>query len=239
MGLDLNIDLGELDGEPEVLFSLATTVNLACGGHAGDEASMDRAVRRALRAGARVAAHPSYPDRAGFGRASMVIAADALAASVSAQCATLRAVAERAGGRVRALKLHGALYHDAARSPVIAVALLEAARRALGDAITVVGPPLGAIREAALARALPYEREGFADRVYRADGNLVPRAEPGSVLADPPRAVEQALRLARGGGIETLCVHGDNPAAEAVARAVRRALEREGLLGAAASGGVP
>jgi UPF0271 protein len=239
MGLELNIDLGELDDEPEVLFALATTVNVACGGHAGDEASMARSVERALRAGARLAAHPSYPDRAGFGRTSMVIATDALATSVAGQCAALRAAAERAGGRVRALKLHGALYHDAARAPAVAEAVIEAALGALGEAIAVVGPPPGAMHDAARARALRYEREGFADRAYRDDGTLVPRAEPGSVLEDPALAVEQALRLARAGRVETLCVHGDNPAAVAVARAVRDALEGAGLLVARTGSGDP
>src|SRR5690242_7817176 len=108
----LNVDLGELPDEPDELYSLATMVNVACGGHAGDEGSMARAVRLAAAAGARLAAHPSYPDRQGFGRTSMAMEPTALTESVRAQLATLDAVARAAGTRIEAVKPHGALYHD-------------------------------------------------------------------------------------------------------------------------------
>lgn len=230
MPLHLNIDLGELEDEPEALFALATTVNVACGGHAGDDASMGRAVERARRVGARLLAHPSYPDRAGFGRTTLQLPAAELAASVGAQCGRLDVIAARAGSAVLGVKLHGALYHDAARSPLLAGALVEAITASLGGAMVLVGPPEGALRDAAHAHGFRYEREGFADRAYHADGSLLPRAQPGSVLDDPLAAAQQALRLAHGGSVETLCVHGDNPQALAVARAVRGALERRGLL---------
>ena len=235
LAVDLNIDLGELEGEPEELYALATVVNVACGGHAGDAASMARAAALAAARGARVAAHPSYPDRARFGRERLDIGGDALRESVRVQCAALRAAAGAAGLRVEALKLHGALYHDAAGDPARAEAALEGAIEGLGGELrAVVGPPWGeALAAAARARGLAYAREGFADRVYDAEGRLAPRSAPGALLVDPAACAAQAARLAAAGGCETVCVHGDSPGAPAIARAVREALAARGLLAGA------
>ncbi len=257
----LNVDIGELADEPEELYRIATVVNVACGGHAGDAASMARAVTLAREAGAEIAAHPSYPDREGFGRTTMAIAPEALRASIESQCAALQAIA---GGSVRAVKLHGALYHDAARDPVIAEAVLRGAMTGLGvrpadtargdrsDAteppiggpLTVVregatmrpadlawvGPSHGAIASTARAAGLAYVREAFADRGILPNGSLIPRGQPGALIVDPERAAAQAVALARAGDADTLCVHSDTPNAVAIARAVRRALDAEGLL---------
>ncbi|AUX19958.1 LamB/YcsF family protein [Sorangium cellulosum] len=236
--IDLNIDLGELEGEPDELYSLATVANIACGGHAGDAGSMARAASVAGRAGARIAAHPSYPDRHRFGRVSLPIAAGDLRDSVRAQCAALREAAEGARVRISALKLHGALYHDAARDPELAEAVLDGASAALGGALfTVVGPPSGALAEVARALGLAYAREGFADRGYDGAGRLLPRGAPGALLTSAAACAAQAARLVDAGGFETLCVHGDTPGALENARAVRAALEARGLL--AARGGGP
>jgi UPF0271 protein len=231
--IELNIDLGELPGEPPELFALATTVNVACGGHAGDTASMARALSFAMTRGAKVAAHPSYPDREGFGRVSMAMDPAALAASVAAQCAALGAIARRLGYPVTRVKPHGALYHDAARDPALAAAVLEGAARGLGVGagdLAVIGPPRGALLDAAVRVGAAYAREGFADRAYRADGSLVPRSEPGALITDPEEAARQALGLARSGSIETVCVHGDTCDAVAIASRVRDALAGAGLL---------
>src|SRR5678815_4379623 len=120
MEATLNIDLGELPDEPEELYELASIANVACGGHAGDAASIERAFGLAIRAGTRVGAHPSYPDRAGFGRKTMQMEAERLIRSLAAQCALLRAVGERFHRKVTIVKPHGMLYHDAARDQAIA-----------------------------------------------------------------------------------------------------------------------
>lgn len=139
-GVDLNVDLGEIDGEPEELYRLATVVNVACGGHAGDAESMRRACRLASAAGARVAAHPSYPDREGFGRRAVAMDEVALARSIESQCGELAKLAEAAGLEVSLVKPHGALYHEASRSEAAARAVLAGARAALGDHLAgVVG----------------------------------------------------------------------------------------------------
>ena len=232
--VDLNIDLGELPGEPAELFALATVANIACGGHAGDRASMARAVSFALTRGTRLAAHPSYPDRAGFGRTSVAMAPADLAATVEEQCAALQAIARKLGYPVARVKPHGALYHDAASDPALAAAVVDGALRGLGvpaAELTVIGPPRGMLLEAALRRGARYAREGFADRAYRADGTLVPRSEPGALITDPGACGRQALSLASAGALETICVHGDSPGAVAIAGRVRDALAQAGLLG--------
>jgi 5-oxoprolinase (ATP-hydrolysing) subunit A len=225
----LNIDLGELPGEPEELYRLATVVNVACGGHAGDAASMARAIELATSSGARIAAHPSYPDRAGFGRRTIAISAPDLRGSIAEQCAELQRIA---AGAVRTVKPHGALYHDAARDPEIAAAVMEGAALGLGTGdLTWVGPSRGAVYERAAAAGLAYEREAFADRGTLPDGSLVPRGQPGALIEDPARAASLALAYARSGAADTLCVHSDTQGAVAIARAVRAALIEAGMLG--------
>ncbi|HEY4118967.1 MAG TPA: LamB/YcsF family protein [Byssovorax sp.] len=234
--VDLNIDLGELPNEPRELYAAATVANVACGGHAGDAASMARAVSFALARGVRVAAHPSYPDREGFGRVSMAIEPGALAASIEAQCAALQKIATRLGAPARSLKPHGALYHDAHRDPVVARALLDGAIAGLGadDDLVVVGFGGGALEAEARARGLVFAREGFADRAYAADGSLVPRGQAGAVLGDARACARQAIALASTGRIETVCVHGDTQGAVDIALAVRDALAGAGMLAGAA-----
>lgn len=223
--IDLNIDVGELDAEPEELYALATTVNLACGGHAGDDASMARAVRAAMRSNARIAAHPSYPDREGFGRRARFCEADVLRVAVREQCEALQRVATELGaGSIRAMKPHGALYHDVMNDAALAAALLDATRAALPDLSVVIGPASSALAAAAEARGLSFEREGFADRTYE-HGRIVPRSRPDALILEPARCAEQATALARSGDVDTLCVHGDSPGAASIAAAVREALK--------------
>jgi len=229
--VDLNIDLGELPDEPEELYSLATVVNVACGGHAGDHESMARAIALAKTYGATVAAHPSFPDRAGFGRVHMDIDPASLARSIESQCGDLQSIARAASRPVVLVKPHGALYHAAAKDPVFATALIEGALKGLGEAkLTFVGPPRGALFEQTQERGLGYAREGFADRAYRPDGSLVPRSEEGALITEPERAAKQALELVTSREIETLCVHADTRGALEIARAVRAALEAHGHL---------
>jgi len=220
----LNIDAGEVDDEPEELYALAHAVSIACGGHAGDEASMDRVLRACAKYGTRAGAHPSYEDREGFGRRERVVAPSTLRATVEAQCARLATTARACGVHVSHVKPHGALYHAANRDPAIARAVVEGACGALGS-LLVLGPPTGELRQAAERAGLPFAREGFADRAMRSDGSLVPRGEPGALLADVEEARAQARRLALSDAFDTLCVHGDSPGALAIARAVRAELD--------------
>jgi UPF0271 protein len=172
--------------------------------------------------GCGIGAHPSYPDRPGFGRRTLPIETAALAGAVTEQCTQLAAIARRHARTVAYVKPHGALYHDANASAPLAGAVVSAVVEALGDRVTVIGPPAGALRDAATGRGLPYASEGFADRRMRADGSLVPRSEPGALLDDPTEAAAQARALAA--RVDTICVHADTPGALAIAGAVHRAL---------------
>ena len=216
--MKLNLDAGEHDDEPPELWQLADIVAIACGGHAGDEHSMARVIAACERQ--ELGAHPSYPDRAGFGRTTIVMTPAAIAEAVEAQCAALAAVAARLGRRIEWVKPHGALYHDVIRDPAIAAAVERGARAALGE-VGFIGSRRHGER---------WLREGFADRALRPDGTLVPRGQPGALIVDPAAAAAQARRLASARDpsgnpeIDTICVHADTPGALAIARAVREAI---------------
>lgn len=242
--VDLNADLGEtVDGAPtaddEAMFAVVSSASIATGGHAGDESSMRAAVARAAHHGVAVGAHPSFPDRAGFGRAVMNLTPAELTATVSEQLGALRA----AGADIRYVKPHGALYHAAGEDPVLAVALVRAVA-ALSDELGRAVPVLAlgkTIAHASASHGLPFVREAFLDRGYLSDGALVPRGMPGDLLHDPDRVAERAVRLALEGVVEavdgaviaaraaSLCLHGDTPESVAMARAVRAALDDAGI----------
>jgi UPF0271 protein len=219
----LNVDGGELPDEPEELYEIADVIHVACGGHAGDEASMTRVVRACKRVETRIGAHPSYVDREGFGRRAMAVAPDVLGEQVREQCASLRKVAEREGAAVTSAKPHGALYHAAHSDRAVAGACVRAIKDALG-VVPIVGLANGALEAAAKAAGMPYLVEAFADRGALPDGSLVPRGQPGAIVADPAMAAANARRIARAKSADTICIHGDTPDAVRIARAVRAVL---------------
>jgi UPF0271 protein len=242
--IDLNADLGETVGgvptaDDEAMFAVISSASVACGGHAGDAASLRAAVDRAARFGVAVGSHPSYPDLANFGRVPLAMAPAELTAAVGGQ---LHALAE-AGADIRYVKPHGALYHavtaDAEQADAVVAAVVGLAER-LGRALAVLGLG-GEIERAAREAGLPFVLEAFLDRGYRSDGSLVARGEPGALLHDPAHVAARALRLVREGVVEatdgtlvhveaaSLCVHGDSPDAVAMARAVRAALDEDGI----------
>ena len=223
MTIDLNADVGESGGE-EPLYALVTSVNVACGGHAGDLASMTRAVRLASSHDVAVGAHPGYPDRAHFGRRSIPMPTAELAGTLAAQIDALSQVCRAEGVPLRHVKPHGALYHDASRDEDIAQAIADAAP---GLALVGLARSPALVLWAALGRGTV--AEGFADRVYDPDGSLRSRAMPGALLLDPALAAAQAVRLARSGTVSTLCVHADTPGAAAILARVREALEEAGI----------
>jgi UPF0271 protein len=245
--IDLNADVGEAADEAgaaieQALLDLVTSAHVACGGHAGDDGSMRATVQAARDAGVRVGAHPSYPDRAGFGRRPMEMTASDLASSLTRQIGALTDVAASLGVRVCSVKPHGALYGevgaDAATFEVVAGVLV----RLCGADTSLVLPAGAPAVSWAHQAGVPVLEEGFADRAYTADGALVPRQEPGAVYSDPERAAAQALALALWGTVaaadgttltlpvDTLCLHGDSPNALAMARAVRTAIGAAGIV---------
>ncbi len=231
--IDLNCDLGESfgawrSGDDPAMFELVSSANVACGFHAGDPLTMRESVALAIRHGVALGAHPGYRDLAGFGRRALDASPDEIGAELVYQLGALDAAARVAGTRVRYVKAHGALYHRLADDPAAATGF-AAAIAAYDAGLWVLGGAGSAIATAADASGLAFAREGFADRGVGADGRLIPRGEPGAVLTEPAAVTARAVELARGGDVDSICLHGDTPGAAVLARAVRRALEDAGI----------
>ena len=220
--IDLNADVGEGMTTDEALLGLITSANVACGFHAGDAATMAWLCTRAAANGVVVGAHVGYRDPEGFGRRPLDVAAHVVAAETAAQIEALR----QAGGTVRYVKPHGALYTRATHDRSCAEAIV-AATQAVGVG-AMLGLPGSALLAAASAEGLLAVAEGFADRGYLSDGSLVPRNEPGALLGRAD-AVRQGVRIALGGSVATLCVHGDSPGAVELAGELREALAAAGI----------
>ncbi len=245
MRIDLNADMGEgygayRIGRDEELLHIVTSANVACGFHGGDATIMHKLAALAKERGVGLGAHPGFDDVWGFGRRVIHMNARDLEYMVAYQIGALQALAAYARAPLRHVKPHGALYNMAAKDEGYARAIARAAKT-LDAKLIYVGLPGSEMQKAADKEGLVFAREGFCDRLYRDDGSLTPRSEKGAVIDDPVAAAEQALRMASAGEVvtgtgatirvevDTLCIHGDEPGAVAVAAAVRRALERAGV----------
>ena len=243
--IDLNADFGEAvtpEGiaVEEAVVASVSSVNIACGGHAGDESSMRRSVRAAVAAGAVVGAHPSFPDPANFGRKRMDIDAASLRASIIAQLEALFLIAVSEGANVAHCKPHGALYHAASEDESVAEVILRACED-VDPALRLVGQAGSRVIEWWGASGAMVIEEAFADRRYSPEGRLVPRSVPESLITSGETAGEQAVRIALSQSVscsdgsrrhlsaETLCLHSDTPGAAAIATEVRRRLEAAGV----------
>jgi UPF0271 protein len=243
--IDLNADLGEGFGrwrltDDEALLSVVTSANVACGFHAGDAATMRRVCGLAAEHGVGIGAQVSYRDLAGFGRRSMDVPSDELAAEVAYQIGALEVFARAAGARVAYVKPHGALYNRTVHDGEQAAAVVEGVLLA-GGSLPVLGLPGSRLHEAAGKAGLPVVAEAFADRAYTAEGTLVPRREPGALVTDPEAVVERSVGIARHGSVvshggqriavraRSLCLHGDTAGAAGLARLVRSGLEAAGV----------
>lgn len=239
--IDLNADLGEgfgiwKLGDDEAMLEVVTSANVACGFHAGDPSTLRRVCHAAADRGVAIGAQVSYPDLIGFGRRFIDIHPQELRDAVLYQLGALDGFAQVAGTGVQYVKPHGALYHACISHPDQAEAVVAAAHE-YDPSMAVLGAP--GSRLLAIADALGMEPvpEAFADRAYRADGTLVPRTEPGSVIHDPDVVANRAVSIATdrrvtaidGSVVEvrarSICIHGDTPGAVALARAVRAGLE--------------
>jgi UPF0271 protein len=223
--MDLNCDMGELEdaGHEAALMEYVTSANIACGGHAGDEASMERTARLALVRGVRIGAHPGYPDRANFGRVEMPMSAAEIERTVREQIERLDAVVRSLGGRIVHVKPHGALYNAAVRNTEVARAIAGGVA-AWDPRVTLFGLAGSAMLDVWRQMGFEVAAEAFADRRYEPDGTLRPRKFADALITDPREAARQALRFAGEGKAHTICVHGDTPGAVDILRACRMAL---------------
>lgn len=224
--VDLNADLGEGAGHDTELLPLITSANVCCGFHAGGLEEASRTIAAACQHGVAIGAHPGFADREHFGRRELPLQPDDVRTLTAYQLGALIALADTLDARILYVKPHGALYHQLARDRRLAHAFVLAVQR---WNLPVVGWP-GSHLEAACLGRLPFIREGFADRRYRPDGTLVPRHEPDALLEDPHEAAEQAERLVREQGIQTLCVHGDTPKAVTLVQNLREFLLTRGCI---------
>jgi len=243
--IDLNCDMGEVpeaiaDGTQEELMRSITSVNIACGGHAGDEQTMKTTIEQALRWKLAIGAHPGYPDRANFGRLELKLPLKEISASIFDQLRALADVAARCATHLVHVKPHGALYNQAVRSRELAEAIAKGAARWRREVVLVGlagSPMLDVFREAGFAVAA----EAFADRRYEADGTLRSRKFEDALIRNPEEAAWQALGITERGLViasdgsevavdaQTLCIHGDTPGAPKIAERVSRTLREAGI----------
>ena len=223
--IDFNCDMGELDdaAHEAALMAYITSANIACGGHAGNARTMERTARLALGRGVRIGAHPGYPDRENFGRVEIAMTAEAIADTVYAQIARLDDVVQRLGGAIVHVKPHGALYNVAVRHADVARAIAQGAAR-WNPQTTLFGLAGSPMLDVWRGMGMTVAGEAFADRRYEPDGTLRARQFPDALITDPREAAAQALRFARQGLAETICVHGDTPGSVAILKACREAL---------------
>jgi UPF0271 protein len=243
--LDLNCDMGESFGawsmgDDAAVLEYVSSVNLACGFHAGDPSTIRRTMAAAMARGVAVGAHPSLPDLQGFGRREMHIEPQEAYDLTLYQIGAVAAFARAGGGGLHHVKPHGALYNMAASNAELAAAIARAVRD-FDPGLILYGLSGSELVRAGRQAGIAVASEVFSDRTYQRDGSLAPRGRPDSVIHDVDQAVEQVVRMVTAGRVrcvdgtdiaieaDTLCIHGDSPHAPAFARAIRAELERLGI----------
>ncbi len=240
MRIDLNADLGEGGLQDEAILDSVSSINVACAWHAGSADEMLSLVRAARRRDIAIGAHPSFPDRANFGRQEMNLPLSSVRAGLLYQIGALDGIVRAEGGELTHVKAHGALYNQAARDPALARCIAQAIRD-FNPQLKVMGLAGSLLIDAVRAQGLTALEEGFADRGYSAGGNLVQRGTPGALIEDQGAMLAQVLSMLRSGTVmaqdgtvcrlhvDTICLHGDTPHALEFARAIRARLQLEGI----------
>lgn len=243
--IDLNCDMGEMpeaitDGTQEALMVFLSSVNIACGAHAGDESTMRTTIEQAMRRKLAIGAHPGYADRANFGRLELDLSVDEIAESVFEQVSKLGEIAAKCGARLSHVKAHGALYNQAARDAAVAEAIADGVARWRRD-VVLVGLAGSVMLMAFRCAGFSVAAEAFADRKYEPNGSLRSRKFANALILNPADAAAQALHIGQSGRIatsdgseirveaQTICIHGDTPGAVKIAAAVGESLKNAGI----------
>ncbi len=238
--IDLNADLGEGEAYDDEILACVSSVNIACGGHAGDVVSMRTAVEAAMKHGVAIGAHPSFPDRENFGRTAIQMPGEALYLSLIKQISTLRNIASAAGAPMVHVKPHGALYNQAARDPLLAQVMVRAVTD-IDPALRLFALAGSELISVAKAAGLAVAEEVFADRRYDAQKNLVSRTHRDACIEDVQEALQQAMMFIEHGKVvsvdgqtlqmtaDTVCLHGDGKQALALARLIRDTLAKRNI----------
>ncbi|MBR9763402.1 MAG: LamB/YcsF family protein [Rhodobacteraceae bacterium] len=241
--IDINSDLGEAYGpwqmgDDAAMLDIVTSANVACGGHASDPDTMYRTLVMCREKGVTAGAHPGFPDRQGFGRRVIPMTASEVTTMVAAQIGALQGIATLAGCPVTYVKPHGALNNFASADRATADAIAVAVKASGLAMLAISGTEL---EKASRDAGIETISEIFADRGYQENGLLVPRSEPGAMIHDPQAAAERILHLLETGRMQTvtgreiplaaqsICVHGDEASAVALAAELRARLEAEGV----------
>jgi len=246
--IDLNSDVGESFGTyklglDEEVIPHITSANIACGFHGGDPEVMRRTVALAKKFGVEVGAHPGFPDLMGFGRRNMDATLEEIQDDVVYQIGALQAFARALGMKLQHVKPHGALYNMAAANPKIWDAIAEAVVKVDQELILVAlaSASRDVLAEIGKRHGIRFAFEAFPDRAYTKDGSLAPRREKGAVIHDHERVAQRALKMALEGRViatdgtvielkaDTLCVHGDNPAAVQMVKKIRESFTASGV----------
>ena len=238
--IDINCDMGEGIGNDEPIMPYISSANIACGYHAGDETTMKQTIQLCKKYNVAVGAHPSYPDKENFGRTDMLLPHAEVYELVKNQINTLEKIAVENDAIVHHVKPHGALYNMAARdkllAPFIALAVMDT-----NDKYVLYGLSGGHLIKEGKNHGLRTASEVFADRTYKDDGSLTPRNKPGALIEDVDKAVAQVLQMINKGTVtsvtgkkipilaETICIHGDSEHAVEFAKAIHKALVKEGI----------
>lgn len=244
--IDFNCDLGEGCGDDAAIAPWISSASIACGGHAGDAATMRAAVTLCVEHGVAIGAHPSFEDRTHFGRRELPTTPGQVEVLVQRQIETLAETSARAGARLQHVKPHGALYNLAARDDAVAGAVAVAVR-AVDPALRLYALAGSRLLRAGRDAGLQVAAEAFAERRYARDGQLAARDLPGAVIGGLEAALAQVRAILREGAVhaidgsrvpiqaDTLCLHGDRADAAQFARDLRTALDTEGITVAAPS----
>jgi len=238
--VDLNSDLGESFGAykiglDEEVLKYVSSANIACGWHAGDPVVMSKTVKLAYKNGVGIGAHPGFPDIMGFGRRNMTISPDEMKQYTIYQLGALYGFVKATGATMQHVKPHGAMYNMAAKDGKLARAIIEGIWE-VDKNLIVLGSSGSEMVNAAVEKGLKAANEVFADRAYNADGTLVQRSLPGSMILDKNKAISRVIRMITEGKVtaitgedveikaDSICVHGDNPEAVEFVRLIKEEL---------------
>jgi UPF0271 protein len=244
--IDINCDLGESYGafkigNDEKIMPHITSANIACGFHAGDPIIMAQTVNLAKKHGVAVGAHPGYPDLLGFGRREMHLTIEEIKNYTIYQVSAIQGFAKIAGLNLHHVKPHGALYNTAVKDEETSKGIVDAVK-ALDKSLIIFAPPKSVLAKIATEAGLRVAHEFFADRAYNADGSLVSRKQPNSIITEPSLVLERTIKVLREGKVlalngetvtlgkvHTICVHGDTPTAIKLTEVLKKELVKSGI----------
>jgi UPF0271 protein len=239
--IDLNCDMGEGYDTDALIMPYISSVNIACGYHAGDESTIERTIALALKYNVAVGAHPSYPDKINFGRKEMEMSTNEIFTMVSTQIQLVKSIAEKMDTRIHHVKPHGALYNSAAIKPELASAIVSAIK-SIDENLILYGLPDSELEKAALKDGIRFAAEVFSDRTYTDEGRLTPRTDPNAMIIDADDSIHQVLQMVKEGTVlstnkkiiqikaDTICIHGDGAHAVEFAGKISVSLNNNNIL---------